>query len=909
MGSRTMRGGVLMRRILGVVSVVVLAGCPEPIGDRCGPDLPPCPSGQSCLDGRCQAAMGGGAAGGATSGGTSGGASGGMAGGTAGGSSGGVAGGEAGGMAGGDAGGSAGGVAGGDAGGSAGGDAGGMAGGDAGGMAGGTAGGAAGGMAGGSAGGLAGGVAGGMSGGTAGGAAGGAPPMRTCPSSCPVFAPCEADFDGGRCVPLTVTIVAPPDQSTYDAGTSVGVQVNALLRDGGLFAISIPVNSTFGTNTTRTSGTGAPLTLPSTAGVHRIAAGWDGGPGASVQVSTLSCIASCQPWQQCRATTDGGACDSLNLTLTWNSPDAGLAFNTATVPARLTVSRSGPIPASLTSVPVFGQAGAAQSGSSPLSPLTGSNGTYTGALPLFSPDAVNKTFVAGWPDGGPTATLVIERDTTPPLVTLSPTQRPATFPDPDPAGTTRWKRHETALIRVTVTGGRTALASDLFSPDSGVTFSASAADCGCAGNLACQCFDFPLSRAPIVDIGSGRPAARVAVRSIADAVGNPSAVIEDAVDVTRFFWSRPVSNSGNLGLAVSPDGLIVTTVSGGSVVAHEPDGGLHWLVRVAPNATFSSSPTVGTSDVYLSVREPGSSRIQKLSLATGADTGALCEQPSSVPFREIALGQSLTGTDVPIAIRDPFITAAIGACPEGKADPGATDVSSRLVSGQLELFSAGTGLVHKAVFDGFSVLDAGVLTTGAGPLFLADNRVGWATPSNIETASSSGPLGPPTTSTAGEGSVVPPVVSGSTLFGTASTGQFLACPFARSTGVFGTCALASPQGSINQSYIIGAQGLLLEIAGTQVRIRTAAGVVVSSPLTLPEAPVLGAVALVPLRNPNGSKRCGEGVGLLYVRLSSELVAYIVDIEGLDGTAPWPMYRHDPANSGFLDRSLAPWSCP
>jgi hypothetical protein len=573
------------------------------------------------------------------------------------------------------------------------------------------------------------------------------------------------------------------------------------------------------------------------------------------------------------------------------------------------VSRAGPIPGSLTSVPVFGQAGAAQSGSSPLSPLIGSNGTYTGALPLFAPDAVNKTFVAGWPDGGPTATLVIERDTTPPVVTLGPVPRPLTFPDPDPAGPTRWKRHETALVQVVVTGGRAALATDLFVPDAGVTLSASAADCGCAANAACRCFDLPLSRAPIVDLGVAPLVARVAVRPIADAIGNASAIVESSVGVTRFFWSRPVSTSGNLGLAVSPDGVIITTVSGGSVEAYEPDGGLRWAVRVGPTATFFSSPTVGTSDVYLSVREPGSSRIQKLSLATGADTGGLCDQPSTVPFREIALGQSLIGTDVPIAIRNPFITAAIGACPEGKADPSATEVYARLVSGQLDLFSAGTGLIHKAVFDGFSVLDGGVLTTGTGLLFLADSRVGWASPSNIETASSSGPLGPPTTSTMGEGSVVPPVVSGSTLFGTASTGQFLACPYARTTGVFGTCALANPQGSTNQSYIIGAQGLLLEIADTQVRIRTPAGVVVSSPLTLPEAPLLGTVALVPIRNPNGSKRCGEGVGLLYVRLSSQLVAYIVDIEGLDGTAPWPMYRHDPANSGFLDRSLAPWSCP
>lgn len=734
--------------------------------------------------------------------------------------------------------------------------------------------------------------------------------MRTCPSSCPVFAPCEADFDGGRCIPLTVSIVAPQDQSTYDAGTSVGVQVNALLRDGGLFAISIPVNSTFGTNTTRTSGTSAPLTLPSTAGVHRIAAGWDGGPGASVQVSTLSCIASCQPWQQCRATTDGGACDSLNLTLTWNSPDAGLAFNTATVPARLTVSRAGPIPGSLTSVPVFGQAGTAQSGSSPLSPLTGSNGTYTGALPLFSPDAVNKTFVAGWPDGGPTATLVIERDTTPPVVTLAPVPRPLTFPDPDPGEPERWKRHETALVQVVVTGGRTALATDLFVPDAGVTFSASAANCGCAGNLACRCFDFPLSRAPVVDIASGRPAARFAIRSIADAVGNPSTVVESSVDVTRFFWSRTVGSSGNTGLAVSPEGTAIITGAGRSIRAFEPDGGLLWNTTLAGGSVFFSAPTIGSTDVFVSVRSPGSSRIQKLSLATGLQSGALCEQDVPEVFRAVTLGQGSLSGEFPFAIRDPVLVAAVGSCPENKVEAGATEVVARLSANQIELFSGGSIGVHKATFDGFSLSDAGVITTNPRTLFLAGSRVGWRGSTGvIETASADGSLAGPLIS-APEISLVPPVVSGSTMFASSNAfGEFLACPFSNATGVFGACAAGSSPFGATLSPIVGANGFILEIAGTEVRQRTTAGGVVGVPFSLYEAPTPGSVALVPLRNPNGTKRCGEGVGLLYVRLSTELVAYIVDIEGLDGTAPWPMSRHDPANTGFLNRSLAPWSCP
>ncbi|MCU0700165.1 MAG: hypothetical protein MUC96_26965, partial [Myxococcaceae bacterium] len=632
--------------------------------------------------------------------------------------------------------------------------------------------------------------------------------------------------------------------------------------------------------------------------------------------STISCIASCQPWQQCRPTIDGGVCDSLNLSLAWNSPDAGLAFNTATVPARLTVTRTGgPIPSTLTSVPVFGQPGPSQAGQGPLSPLTGSAGTYTGALPLFAPDAVNKTFVAGWPDGGPTATLVIERDTTPPAVSLSLLPRPTTDPDPDPVDPTRWKRHETALLRVDVFGGRTALATDLFVPDSGVVFTASATNC-CGTAPTCRCFELGLGRAPVIIGGrmsNPEEQIRVAVAPIRDAVGNASPVQEDVFTVSRYFWSRPVPSPGALTLAVASDGTIVTTAQNGVVQAYEPDGGLLWSNPLGPNIVFFSAPTIGAADVYVSVREPGSSRIQRLSLSTGMETGRLCDQSNTEVFGPITLGTGIVGAEIPFAVRAGLLSVGLGSCPEGKTDEGASAVVARNGPTQLELFTAGSTALHKLSFDGFTVEDAGVLSGPSGNLFLAGSRVGWHNISAIESASSVGPLAGPTISTSPEGALVPPVVSGSTVFATSSvSGQFVACPFSSSTGVFGACApspVTAPAGSTTSPYFVGASGKILEIANSTVRERTPSGAVVGLPFNLPASPTIGAAALVPMRNPNGLKRCGTGVGLLYVRLPNELAAFIVDIEGLDGAAPWPMFRHDPANSGSLNRSLAPWSCP
>lgn len=76
--------GGRVRATLVTAWVVVGVSCVEPIGNRCGDGLPPCPRGQACIDGTCAAVVGGGAGGGRVTGG---GAGGGLAGGAPGGGS------------------------------------------------------------------------------------------------------------------------------------------------------------------------------------------------------------------------------------------------------------------------------------------------------------------------------------------------------------------------------------------------------------------------------------------------------------------------------------------------------------------------------------------------------------------------------------------------------------------------------------------------------------------------------------------------------------------------------------------------------------------------------------------------------------------------------------------------------
>jgi hypothetical protein len=60
-----------------------------------------------------------------------------------------------------------------------------------------------------------------------------------------------------------------------------------------------------------------------------------------------------------------------------------------------------------------------------------------------------------------------------------------------------------------------------------------------------------------------------------------------------------------------------------------------------------------------------------------------------------------------------------------------------------------------------------------------------------------------------------------------------------------------------------------------------------------------------------SKQCARPLGVLYVatRNDASLQAIIVDSPGLDGTAPWPRFHHDNANTGNPQTPLTPWACP
>jgi hypothetical protein len=71
----------------------------------------------------------------------------------------------------------------------------------------------------------------------------------------------------------------------------------------------------------------------------------------------------------------------------------------------------------------------------------------------------------------------------------------------------------------------------------------------------------------------------------------------------------------------------------------------------------------------------------------------------------------------------------------------------------------------------------------------------------------------------------------------------------------------------------------------------------------------GSVALDCSRDSLGQKVAGRP-GVLYVGSNNgRFFAFIVDSRGIDTSAPWPKYQHDPRNTGNAQTPLSQFACP
>ncbi len=451
-----------------------------------------------------------------------------------------------------------------------------------------------------------------------------------------VFAVCNGGVPGGRCESGLLTVTRPSEATQFDAGDSVAVAATFSLPDGGAWpsALSIPVTATWGAATTVVGGTPGAVAGSASAGFGRILVGWDGGPSESRSVSFVSCVASCDGYQRCISSADGGFCATLPLTVSVTQPpNDGVYTNASSVPLEVTVvSADGGMPAAI--------------------PLTGPNGTvvvqrdsatsstYSTTLSLSGSDG-QKRFIAGWDAGvGFSAARVVTRDTTPPTVNVVVQSAPARDAgEADPLAGSAWKKDESVLVAVTVTDATSpvnAVTAAMVAAPGGATVTSAPGACGaCVPAAGCSCFRVPLEKLPIP---GARTMATVAVSGVQDVATNSGSGTSAAFQVTRFKWVRTFSGGFSRPVAIGDGGVVVAAASdfsAGRVTAYAQNGSQLWEVSNA--GAITAGPAVGSS-VWVGTRAGINIGMTPLGLVDGVLGPARCTFKQDPAERDPFLG-------------------------------------------------------------------------------------------------------------------------------------------------------------------------------------------------------------------------------------------------------------------------------
>jgi hypothetical protein len=795
-------------------------------------------------------------------------------------------------------------------------------------------------------GGMATGGGGAVGGGTGTGGAGGGTPG--CASNCAAGQTCQPGQVDGTCRSAVIAIRAPMPDQEFLGGASLRVSASVTDWDGGQWPeATVPASVSAGTGP---SGgvlvkEGAffvgDVVLPQTEGVTTVVVGWEA-VDASVTVVTRvpSCsaatVASCAEWQECVANVDGGACVSSGIQLSWIAPDAGSAFNGNSVTGVLRVQKADGGDVLPSPVPVRGPDGFAAAFG-----RTGSQAE--GTLTLSGADG-NKTFVAGWEGGGPTASIVLVRDTTPPTLNVTALGRAPDAGDPDPVVASAWKKDEKALVKVVVDDAAVVVSASNFTvPWGGSVASTTGSRCGCVG-AGCGCFEVDLARTVVNGI---RWTVSVSVGPVSDAVGNVSTQASASIDVTRFKWSRELTSNTATSmrpLALSASGVIFAGVVeglGGRLFAFSPGGNNAWSAPYSAHIT--AGPVVSSTDVWIATLTPTpSAQFQPISISGSlgtADCGAFLG--SYVGDLSLATVPLLVGDsgERPLGVLSGgYVKVADGSCTPAVlptfggpahivaqesdaglnvfvgSDTGAT-VWKRLLVENQAWNPAGASSASPSVVPPKGLFLTGMFFGGGG---------GGVANGGVFSISASSPINGGFQEYAPMGAAQAGPVSvgnGYVVYGDDS-GRLVRVEYS-DAGVFGTATavtVAANSSTQATNPVIGAGGRIYSLASNASNGTLAVSSASSDlsehwhgALLFDTSRSLAQPALDVLRDSSGAKVC-RGLGVLYISAAAssgaaKVTALLVDSEGLEPTAPWPKFQRDNANTGNISRSTAPWSCP
>jgi hypothetical protein len=777
-------------------------------------------------------------------------------------------------------------------------------------------------------------------------------PAVLCAEGCAAWQTCKpTSISNGVCVNATIVAQRPADNAKYGEDNAVTFVFEVTQWDGGMWPGDVPFSVGEGmigpTKLTRMDTTfEAQVSLAKKAGPQTVVAGWEA-VDAGKTVVVEACSVSCQVYEKCVPNDAGGACVEMGLTLAFTAPTVSDEYgpvNSGQVAMVLTATRAdgepflAPIPFKLS-----------KDGTTLVEGELTKTGpaSWTGSVDAGVEDGARALF-AGW-DGGPHATGAFNVTATPPTITLVPESapvRPANQTDTD--GTHRWKKSEVAAVRLVSNRDLlTAPTSADFNNGSAVSSPATCAEACVAPR--CYCFAVDLAQLPFTQTAPGTLYGTVPVslnKSLTDKFGNNGAAAPVAIHVTRFKWRQVVAShaaASPTALAITPSGVVIAGASVGAtstLTALEPDGGVAWQKAYGSEA-ITAGPMAGETGIYFAVNSGGAGVLRKLALDGSGGTdrcsiGGLAysgdlalampganEYPMAVANNATLMGGTkVEGTDChassvfwttldtgdrpTVVVEEGRSYVALSSQPPIwrfdtlGATPASQGSRSTITLFPSNLFSVGTNIVGGggggptvggvfSFFDDGAALDGGATTN--------------ATPGE---------------SPGGAAAVGPPAAGDSRLrvyYGD-SGGSFRQVRVsADNPPIFGSASSTAATG-LNLSKrapIVGAGGHLYSAASGRVYVYD------SSPAQewywdVPNAPTETVGAQINLdKNRDAADPCGSGQpGVLYVVTSTgaqtSVYAILVDSKGVEATAPWPRFQHNPGNTGNRATGLADWTC-
>ncbi|MHB8873805.1 MAG: hypothetical protein ACYC8T_08995 [Myxococcaceae bacterium] len=404
------------------------------------------------------------------------------------------------------------------------------------------------------------------------------------------------------------------------------------------------------------------------------------------------------------------------------------------------------------------------------------------------------------------------------------------------------------------------------------------------------------------------------------------------VAVTRWKWAfNPNAGPIKTSPAIGSTGTVYfgTASSNGLFLAVAPEGTVRWAVDAG---SFEASPSIGRSDSGVDVVFMAANGLTDTTLYAlrAEDAGVLtsCPYPGAILgslasadltrsgkllSSGVAVANDLSAGGYVVAVRPGGVTggdrcndlSGVGTVDfRGGVATNGTDfffakgTSSTTVravtfsenwtnrwTAQTNLFTRTPAVVGSNVIVGGGLSEGGVVSLGS------DGGVEWR-------------LGIPIAAGAIPNASSPSVAAGGAVLTGTEDGRLLRATIGADAGVYVPAAgpilggVAVGQGSL---YYSATQGGVVQAWGSNLQPLWSVSSLGND--------IQSSVALDCARSPQGAALPGRP-GTLYLGSNNgKLYAFVVDSRGIDTTAPWPKYQHDPRNTGNSSTALSEFSCP